>query len=138
MEKSMFKKVTPESCGIDSKYVEKFISQLEKRKIHMHSVMLCRGYDIFGEFYWAPFNKDFLHRMYSETKSYVSIAIGFLFAKLFQAVYNWIETGEFNFYKAGITVMGGLIGGAGAFLLFYFVIVLYYLVFFLYCTWRHG
>ena len=74
----MFKKATPESCGIDSKYVEKFISQLEKRKIHMHSVMLCRGYDIFGEFYWAPFNKDFLHRMYSETKSYVSIAIGFL------------------------------------------------------------
>lgn len=51
----------------------------------------------------------------------LSIAIGFLFAKMFQAVYNFIETGEFNFYNAGITVMGGLIGGAGAFLLLYFV-----------------
>ena len=50
----------------------------------------------------------------------VSIAIGFLFAKLFQAVYDWIETGEFDFY-GGITVMGGLIGGALTFLLVYFV-----------------
>ncbi len=50
-----------------------------------------------------------------------AIAIGFLFAKLFQAFYDWIETGKFNFNSAGITVMGGLIGGAGAFLLVYFL-----------------
>ena len=74
----MFKSVTPESVGISSKYVEKFIKSLEKRKIHMHSVLLCRGESIFGEFYWAPFDKDFCHRMYSQTKSYVSIAIGLL------------------------------------------------------------
>ena len=74
----MFKNVTPESVGIKSKYVKEFISKLEKRKIHMHSVILCRSYDIFGEFYWAPFDKDFLHRMYSQTKSYVSVAIGLL------------------------------------------------------------
>lgn len=49
-----------------------------------------------------------------------SIAIGFLFAKLFQTVYDWIETGKFNFYSSGMTVMGGLIGGAAAFLLLYF------------------
>lgn len=74
----MFKRVTPESCGIESGVVEKYLRYLEKRKIHMHSVVLCRGYNIFGEYYWAPFNKDFLHRMYSQTKSLVSIAIGFL------------------------------------------------------------
>ena len=49
-----------------------------------------------------------------------SIALGFLFAKLYQAVYNWLDTGVFNFYKAGITAMGGFIGGAGVFLLLYF------------------
>ncbi len=49
----------------------------------------------------------------------ISIAIGFLFASLFQAVYNWIESGEFRI--GGITVMGGLIGGAATFLLIYFV-----------------
>ncbi len=51
----------------------------------------------------------------------IAIVLGFLFAKLFQAFYIWLETGEFNFKEAGITVMGGLIGGAGMFLLAYFV-----------------
>ncbi len=74
----MFKTVTPESVGISSKYIKEFILRLEKRKLHMHSVVLCRGKNIFGEFYWTPFDKDFLHRMYSETKSYVSVAIGLL------------------------------------------------------------
>lgn len=74
----MFRNVTPESVGISSKYVKKFIDTIEKRSLHMHSVLLCRGCDIFGEYYWAPFDKDFCHRMYSETKSYVSIAIGLL------------------------------------------------------------
>ncbi len=55
-----------------------------------------------------------------------AIAIGFLFAKIFQAFYNWIEDGVFNFATAGITVMGGLIGGAGAFLLVYFVVGKFY------------
>ena len=49
-----------------------------------------------------------------------AIAIGFLFAKLYQAIYNWIEDGSFDFMNAGITVMGGLIGGAATFLLIYF------------------
>lgn len=52
----------------------------------------------------------------------VAIIIGFLFAKVYQAVYNWIETGKFDFYGAGITAMGGFIGGAGAFLLVYFFV----------------
>ncbi len=50
-----------------------------------------------------------------------AIAIGFLFAKIFQTFYNWIDTGVWNFYSAGITVMGGLIGGAGAFIACYFI-----------------
>ena len=52
----------------------------------------------------------------------VAIAVGFLMAKVFQAFYNWIEDGfkNFNFMSAGITVMGGLIGGAAMFLLLYF------------------
>ena len=74
----MFEKVSPESVGISSRYVENFISILEKRKARMHSVLLLRGDKLFGEYYWAPFTKDTCHRMYSQTKSYVSIAIGFL------------------------------------------------------------
>lgn len=51
----------------------------------------------------------------------ISIALGFLAAKLFQAVYDWIEKGTFNFYGSGITAMGGFIGGAAIFLIAYFV-----------------
>ena len=49
-----------------------------------------------------------------------AIALGFLAAKFYQAVYDWIETGVFDFYGAGMTVMGGLIGGVVAFLALYF------------------
>ncbi|MBP5467003.1 MAG: prolipoprotein diacylglyceryl transferase [Clostridia bacterium] len=41
----------------------------------------------------------------------IAIALGFLFAKLFQAVYDFIETGKFDFYDSGITAMGGFVGG---------------------------
>ncbi len=44
----------------------------------MHSVLLMRGEQLFGEFYWKPFHSEFCHRMYSQTKSYVSVAIGLL------------------------------------------------------------
>ncbi len=49
-----------------------------------------------------------------------AIVLGFLFAKLYQAFYDWIETGKFNFYSAGFTAMGGFIGGAITFLAIYF------------------
>ncbi len=52
----------------------------------------------------------------------ISIAIGFLGAKLFQAFYDYIETGKFDFYNSGMTVMGGLIGGASTFLISYFAV----------------
>ena len=74
----MFERITPEKAGIPSKYVCQFINTLEKRGLAMHSVLMMRGNDIFAEYYWKPFNKDFCHRMYSQTKSFVGVAIGLL------------------------------------------------------------
>ena len=53
----------------------------------------------------------------------VSIAFGFLIAKLYQAFYDWLENpdGGFNFAGAGITAMGGFIGGAIVFLILYII-----------------
>ena len=78
METVMFEKITPEKAGISSQYVADFISTLQKRAMPMHSVLLMRGDKLFGEYYWAPFTKDTVHRMYSETKSYTSVAVGLL------------------------------------------------------------
>jgi hypothetical protein len=74
----MFEKITPEEAGISSAALTKFIKLLNKRGMQMHSVLMMKGDKLFAEYYWAPFNKDFCHRMYSQTKSYTSVAIGLL------------------------------------------------------------
>lgn len=74
----MLHSITPEQAGISSAHVEKFLRKLEQRGLYTHSVLLMRGNDIFAEAYWNPFHRDFNHRMYSQTKSYVAVAIGLL------------------------------------------------------------
>ena len=74
----MFERITPEEAGISSKTIEKFLRLLDKRGAIMHSVLMMRHGKVLTEHYWAPFNKDFCHRMYSQTKSYAAIAIGLL------------------------------------------------------------
>ncbi len=77
----MFEKITPEKAGISSVYVKKFIEKLEYYGLCSHGLVLMRDDKIFSEHYWAPFNKDSLNRMYSQTKSFVGIGIGILEAE---------------------------------------------------------
>lgn len=72
----MFKNVTPESVGISSKEVLGFLERFDAHKFQTHSMIMARGNNIFAEMYYAPFNKDFKHRMYSVSKSFVAIAVG--------------------------------------------------------------
>lgn len=52
----------------------------------------------------------------------VCVVLGYGFAVLFQAVYNFFDTGVFELAEnTGATFYGGLIGGAGAYLLVWFV-----------------
>lgn len=55
-----------------------------------------------------------------ETLGYAVILIGFFSAALFQAVYDYIEKGTFDLFGSGLTFIGGLIGGAGSFILIYY------------------
>ncbi len=68
---------TPESKGISSEAIAEFIDQLEQYRIALHSVIIARGDDIVYEQYWEPFHADFLHRIYSSSKSIVALAVGF-------------------------------------------------------------
>lgn len=72
----MFKTITPEQAGISSENIIKFIDKLEKEKLATHSFIMAKGDGIFAEAYYAPFHKDFKHRMYSVSKSFVGVAIG--------------------------------------------------------------
>lgn len=68
----------PENMGVSSSRIIKFIKILEDHKLSTHNLIFAKGNSIFFEHYWKPFDRDFLHRMYSVSKSFVSIAIGFL------------------------------------------------------------
>ncbi len=54
----------------------------------------------------------------------LAIAFGLLASKFYQAVYDWIENDfkNFDFYGAGLTAMGGIIGGAALFIILYFAL----------------
>ena len=72
----MFKTVTPESVGISSEKVLEFYKFLDSHGFQTHDLIMAKGDKIFTEGYWAPFHKDFQHRMYSVSKSFVGIAVG--------------------------------------------------------------
>ncbi len=69
--------ITPEAAGISSRHVLSFVQALEAANLSTHSVLMARGDAIFTESYYAPFHRDFKHRMYSVSKTFVSMAIGF-------------------------------------------------------------
>ena len=74
----MFEHVTPESLGIPSQAISDFLSFMNRRGSYTHSFLVMRHGKICAESYFAPYNKDSLNRMYSQTKSFVSVAIGCL------------------------------------------------------------
>ena len=74
----VFTYASPESVGIPSAEIEACIRELEAQELYMHSFMVIRYGKIVAEGYWKPFDKDFRHRMYSVSKSFVTGAIGLL------------------------------------------------------------
>ena len=74
----LFDKITPEQAGISSRAVAELIDTLERHGCTTHALLMMKGDALFAEDYWAPFDRDFCHRMYSQTKSYVGVAIGLL------------------------------------------------------------
>ncbi len=73
-----FEQSTPESLGVPSDSIIRFIKRLQARQIPMHSLLLMRHDKLFFEGYYAPYNASTLHRMFSISKSFTSIAIGLL------------------------------------------------------------
>ncbi|MBE7090308.1 MAG: serine hydrolase [Clostridiales bacterium] len=68
--------VTPESVGIPSGAIAQLIENLDVYRLHTHSLLISRGDTVVAEAYYAPLKKDFLHRMYSVSKSFVAAAVG--------------------------------------------------------------
>lgn len=71
----------PEETGIPSNCIIQFINRLEQKGIPMHSLLLLHHDKLIMEAYYAPCRADTLHRMFSISKSFTSIAIGLLEAE---------------------------------------------------------
>lgn len=97
----IFKKQSPESVGISSKNIQKLITSLEVSKIPIHSLLIYRHNCLITEGYYAPYTRETLHRLFSVTKSFVSVAIGQLIQlgqiRLSDPVYQYFDeyTGEY-------------------------------------------
>ena len=74
----MFERISPEKAGISSQAILDYIKTLEAYNHNTHSLIMARGNNIITELYYAPFHRDFKHRMYSVSKSFVGIAVGLL------------------------------------------------------------
>lgn len=70
-------KTTPEHGGIHSRHIKEWLEGIEAANLSTHDIIIARGNEILFENYRPPFHADCLHRMYSVTKSFTAIAVGF-------------------------------------------------------------
>ena len=70
-------RATPESLGIDLKGIREFLDDVKKSDIELHSFMVLRHGKVGAEGWFAPYNPDTPHTLYSFSKSMTSTAVGF-------------------------------------------------------------
>ena len=69
---------TPEKMGISSSDITKVVEGLAKEGLSIHSMLVMKDGVVVAEGYAEPIDENYLHRMYSVSKSFASMAIGIL------------------------------------------------------------
>ena len=72
-----FERVTPESVGIRLKDIREFLKACYASGIQLHSFMLVRHGKVCAEGWYHPYSPDARHIIYSFSKTFTQIAIGF-------------------------------------------------------------
>lgn len=75
---AIFSRTSPESQGISSSAVRKFISAANESGLQWHGFMLLRHGNVVAEGWWKPFDAEYRHTLYSLSKSFTSTAVGLL------------------------------------------------------------
>ncbi len=71
-------RASPESQGVHSGTIRRFIAAANASGFSWHSFMLVRHGQVVAEGWWDPFASSFVHSLYSLSKSFTSTAIGLL------------------------------------------------------------
>ena len=69
-------RATPESQGVSSAAIRKFVDAADEQVQSMHSFMLVRHGNVVAEGWWAPEAADKPHILWSLSKSFTSTAVG--------------------------------------------------------------
>src|SRR5262245_23418897 len=72
---------SPEQQGISSADLLAFVEAADKEIDTMNSFMLVRHGHVVAEGWWAPYDRDTPHMLYSLSKSFTSTAVGFALAE---------------------------------------------------------
>ncbi|MCB0588384.1 MAG: serine hydrolase [Phaeodactylibacter sp.] len=70
--------VSPESQGVASQGLIDFFNAVEDSGLEFHSIMINRNGKTILEGWWDPFKREYVHALYSLSKSFTSTAIGML------------------------------------------------------------
>ncbi len=69
-------RTSPENQGLPSSAVLRFVETLEREANEMHSFMLLRHGSVVAEGWWAPYQSEFPHLLFSLSKSFTATAVG--------------------------------------------------------------
>ncbi|MCB0667225.1 MAG: serine hydrolase, partial [Saprospiraceae bacterium] len=69
--------VSPESQGVDSQAIIDFIHAADACDYEWHSFMILRHGKVVAKGWWDPFKPEYVHTLYSLSKSFTSTAAGF-------------------------------------------------------------
>lgn len=69
-------RATPESQGVDPAAILRFVEAADKEINSLHSLMIVRHGQVIAEGWWAPYDAESPHSLYSLSKSFTSTAIG--------------------------------------------------------------
>jgi len=72
---------SPEAQGISSSAILSFVEKADKNLDAMNSFMLLRHGHVVAEGWWAPYNAESPHSLYSLSKSFASTAVGLAIAE---------------------------------------------------------
>jgi CubicO group peptidase (beta-lactamase class C family) len=67
---------TPEKQGIDSERVIELFNKIEQKGMNLSSLLIARNGRIITEAYFAPYDKNTRHNLYSASKSVLSALVG--------------------------------------------------------------
>ncbi len=88
-------RISPAAAGISEEGIRGFLNGVAERGIELHDLMLVRGGKVCYEASWYPYEKDRLHMIYSLSKAFTAIGVGFAV----QEGHLFVEDTVYSFFQ---------------------------------------